>query len=68
MEQSESGAGECDAVFTTGLRDLPGCDGTAWFGDIGDTMSTSVIHVVAERQETIGGEGNIVFVGKGLDE
>ena len=31
-------------------------------------MSASVIHVVAERQETIGGEGNIVFVGKGLDE
>jgi hypothetical protein len=24
-------------------------------------MAASVIHVVAERQETMGGEGNVVF-------
>jgi len=53
VEQSESGAGERDAVFTAGLRDLPGSDGTAWFGDVRDTMAASVIYIVAERQETI---------------
>jgi|BarGraIncu00222A_1022003.scaffolds.fasta_scaffold12495_2 hypothetical protein len=31
-------------------------------------MAGNVIHVVAERQEPIGGEGNVVFVGKGVDE
>jgi hypothetical protein len=40
-------------MFTAGLRDLPGSDGTAWFGDVGDAMAASVIHVVAERQESI---------------
>ena len=53
MEQSEPGAGESDAVFMAGLRDLPRSDGTAWFGDVGDAMAVGVIHVVAERQESI---------------
>jgi hypothetical protein len=54
VEQSESGAGESrDAVLTAGLGDLPGSDGTAWFGDVRDTMAASVIYIVAERQETI---------------
>jgi len=53
VEQSESGAGTSDAVFTAGLRDLLGSDRTAWFGDVGDTMAASVIHVVAEGQEAI---------------